>query len=177
MADLTPLAGLSGLQTLNLASIAVADLTPLAGLTALQTFPRRHRGRGPDAAGGPHRPAGRPPPSTRGRDLTPLAGLTALQTLYVASTAVADLTPLAGLSALQRSVANNTAVADLTPVQPVEGLRIYGPWFGRLRCNSGLRGVRAQVLHSSIVDGLVKPIGGLRPQWSAPSDDSRSVVL
>ena len=55
---MTPLAGLTALQTLNLAGTQVSDVTPLAGLTALQTL---------NLAG------------TQVSDVTPLAGLTALR--------------------------------------------------------------------------------------------------
>ncbi len=58
-ADLTPLAGLTGLQTLSLDNTAVADLTPLAGLSGLQTLFLDN---------------------TAVADLTPLAGLTACNT-------------------------------------------------------------------------------------------------
>ena len=72
--DLSPLAGLSGLQTLILSDTLVADLAPLAGLFALQNLILAIA---PVA------------------NLTPLAGLTALSALVVSSTQVTDLTPLA----------------------------------------------------------------------------------
>ena len=102
VSDLTPLAGLSALQTLHVSSMAVSDLTPLAGLSALQTL---HVS------------------STAVSDLTPLAGLSALQTLDLRGTAVSDLTPLAGLSALQTLYVSSTAVSDLTPLAGLSTLQ------------------------------------------------------
>ena len=76
-ADLTPLAGLAGLQVLSLDNTAVADLTPLAGLAGLSVSLD----------------------NTAVADLTPLAGLAGLRMLSLNNTAVTDLTPLAGLPA------------------------------------------------------------------------------
>jgi internalin A len=102
VADLTPLAGLSGLQSLNCFSTQVADLTPLAGLSGLQSLIC---------------------PFTKVADLTPLAGLSGLQSLICAVTQVADLTPLAGLSGLQSVDCSFTQVADLTPLAGLSGLQ------------------------------------------------------
>ena len=101
VADATPLSGLTALQTLNLSTTQVADLTPLAGLTALKTLKLS---------------------STQVADLTPLSGLTALQTLNLSTTQVADLTPLAGLTGLQRLNLSSRQVADLTPLSGLTAL-------------------------------------------------------
>ena len=62
--DVTPLAGLTSLQSLNLMNTQVGDVTPLAGLTSLQSLNLSYRQVG---------------------DVTPLAGLTSLQSLYLVS--------------------------------------------------------------------------------------------
>ena len=100
--DLTPLAGLTALQSLDCSGTQVGDLTPLAGLTALQSLDCR---------------------STQVGDLTPLAGLTALQSLACRSTQVGDLTPLAGLTALQSLDCSLTQVGDLTPLAGLTALQ------------------------------------------------------
>ena len=103
VADLAPLAGLTGLQRLGLSGTQVADLAPLAGLTGLQRLdlagtqvadlrparrphrpatarPLRHPGRRPRPARRPHRAAtGSTSPAPRSPTLAPLAGLTGLQ--------------------------------------------------------------------------------------------------
>jgi Leucine-rich repeat (LRR) protein len=78
--DLTPLAGLTALQTLDCSGTRVAALAPLAGLSGLQRL-----GCSVNLVW----------------DLAPLAGLRAPQMLHCSYTRVSDLTPLAGLSRLQ----------------------------------------------------------------------------
>ncbi|MEM1345730.1 MAG: leucine-rich repeat domain-containing protein [Pseudomonadota bacterium] len=102
VADLTPLAGLTELQSLGCGSTQVSDLTPLAGLTALQSL----------NCG-----------DTHVDDLAPLSGLTALQSLNCGFTKVANLTPLAGLTALQSLNCRNTRVDDLTPLAGLNALQ------------------------------------------------------
>ncbi|MDD2868159.1 leucine-rich repeat domain-containing protein [Neomegalonema sp.] len=104
ISNLMPLAGLTGLQELNLASTEVRDLTPLAGLTELRTLDLSY---------------------TPISDLTPLAGLTKLQKLYLSSTSVGDLTPLAGLIGLQELGLRSTSVSDLAPLAGLTGLRTF----------------------------------------------------
>ena len=140
--DLTPLAGLTALETLWLSSTAVIDLTPLAGLTALETL-------GLD--------------STAVSDLTPLAGLTALETLWLDSTAVSDLTPLAGLTALERLWLNSTAVIDLTPLAgltALETLRLGSTAVIDLTPLAGLTALETLWLNSTAVIDLT-PLAGL----------------
>ncbi|MGA2133972.1 MAG: COR domain-containing protein, partial [Bryobacteraceae bacterium] len=100
--ELSPLAGLSALQTLDVSNAPVNDLEALAGLCALQMLV---------VAG------------SRAADLTPLAGLSGLQMLDVSRTPVADLRPLAGLSALQRLNVSQTAVTDLRPLAGLSALQ------------------------------------------------------
>ena len=70
------LAGLSALESLNLAYTKVGDIAPLAGLSALQSLDLTH---------------------TRVSDIAPLAGLSALQSLHLDNTQVSDIAPLAAL--------------------------------------------------------------------------------
>ena len=102
LADLSPLAGLSALQSLIVSDTKVSDLTPLASLSALQTLHVSN---------------------TSVSDLTPLAGLSALQSLNVRNTSVSDLTPLVGLSALQSLDMSHTPVSDLLPLSNLGVLR------------------------------------------------------
>ncbi len=102
LADLSPLAGLIALQTLDVRGSPVSDLTPLVGLSALQSLNVMN---------------------TKVSDLTPLVGLIALQSLGVGSTKVSDLTPLAGLIALQSLDLGDTQVSDLTPLVGLSALQ------------------------------------------------------
>jgi hypothetical protein len=99
--DVTPLAGLTSLQTLYLSHTQVGDVTPLAGLTSLQTLYLSH---------------------TQVGDVTPLAGLTRLQTLYLSHTQVGDVTRLAGLTSLQKLYLGGTQVGDVTPLAGLTSL-------------------------------------------------------
>ena len=95
VSDLTPLAGLTQLQSLNCGGTKISKLKPLAGMTQLQSL---------DCGG------------TKVSVLTPLAGLTQLQSLYCSHTKVSDLTPLAGLTQLQSLNCSNTYVSVLKPL-------------------------------------------------------------
>ena len=125
VSDLTPLAGLSALQSLNVSETQVTDLGPLAGLSALQTLTVSNTGVRNLAP-----LAGLPALQTLSlkgtyvTDLTPLADLSGLQTLDVTNTKVSDLTPLAGLSALQTLDVTNTKVSDLTPLARLSDLQM-----------------------------------------------------
>ncbi|MEW6752679.1 MAG: leucine-rich repeat domain-containing protein [Candidatus Latescibacterota bacterium] len=79
--DLSPLAGLVHLTSLDLTNNPVEDLSPLAGLTSLQYLFLD---------------------GTPVADLSPLTGLTRLVQLNLAHARVADLSPLAGLTSLRR---------------------------------------------------------------------------
>ena len=103
VSDLTPLAGLSGLQTLKLTQCwDVSDLRPLSDLSGLRSLILNR---------------------TQVSDLAPLSGLSGLQTLYLDDTQVSDLAPLSGLSGLQRLYLDNTQVSDLAPLSGLSGLQ------------------------------------------------------
>jgi Leucine Rich repeats (2 copies) len=102
LTEVSPLAGLTSLQTLELSRCGlITDLSPLAGLMLLQTL------------------------ELSGRelitDLSPLAGLTLLQTLDLSSCErLTDLSPLAGLTSLQSL--NLSRCVQLTDLSPLAGL-------------------------------------------------------
>ncbi|MDX2069888.1 MAG: leucine-rich repeat domain-containing protein [Haliscomenobacter sp.] len=102
--DLTPLAALIQLQSLNCANTKVRDLAPLAALTQLQVL---------NCA------------STQVRDLAPLAALTQLQVLNCANTQVSDLAPLAALTQVQSLFCSATQVSDLAPLAALTQLKLF----------------------------------------------------
>ena len=102
MTDLTPLAQLTNLQSLNCSDTQVTDLTPLAQLANLQSF---------DCG------------DTQVTDLTPLAQLTNLRSLDCSDTQVTDLTPLIGLRSLSRLNVGNCQLVSF----PVALLRSEKP--------------------------------------------------
>src|SRR5215469_5677201 len=155
LADLTPLARLSGLQTLSLSHTPVTDLAPLAHLSGLQTLSLSH---------------------TPVSDLTPLAHLSGLQTLDVSRTPVSDLTPLARLSGLQTLDLSRTEVIDLTPLVRLSGLQtLYLPStrvsdLTPLAHLSGLQTLDVSRTRVSDLTPLIAVIrGGLPVKWSSIS--------
>ena len=142
VADLTPVLGLPALQSLTCFSTQVSDLTPLAGLPALRSL---------DCS------------STQVADLTSLAGLSALQSLDCSSTQVADLTPLAGLSALQSLDCSSTQVADLTPLAGLSALHLltcFSTQVSDLTPLAGLTALQSLDCSSTEVADLI-PLAGL----------------
>jgi internalin A len=129
--DLALLAGLQGLQSLNLWSTGVTDLTPLAGLQGLQSL---HLW------------------STDATDLAPLAGLQGLQSLDLqACTGVTDLAPLAGLQGLQE-----LNLHGCRPAVPAMVLRMfaYHPRLTTLVADEAV-GVPREVLSHSYADNCL----------------------
>jgi Leucine-rich repeat (LRR) protein len=140
--DLTPLAGMTALQSLNLLGTSVSDLTPLAGMTALQSLVLQ---------------------GTSVSDLTPLAGMTALQSLVLQGTSVSDLTPLAGMTALQSLDLRDTSVSDLTPLAgltALQRLNLRGTSVSDLTPLAGLTALQSLVLQGTSVSDLT-PLAGL----------------
>ncbi len=145
LTDLAPIAGLRALQNLNLSfCTAVTDLAPIAGLRALQnlylSFCRAVT------------------------DLTPIAGLQALQTLYLLRMAVTDLAPIAGLQALQNLYLASTAVTDLVPIaglQALQNLNLSSTAVTDLAPIAGLQALQNLNLSSTAVTDLA-PIAGLQ---------------
>ncbi len=140
--DLSPLAGLPGLRSLDLRDTGVADLSQLAGLGGLQSL---------DFGG------------TGVTDLSPLARLAGLQSLYFDGTDVADLSPLAGLAGLQCLDLSCTGVADLSPLAGLAGLQgldLSSTGVADLSPLAGLRGLQSLHLASTGVADL-SPLAGL----------------
>ena len=112
--DLSPLAGLTSLKTLELQNTGASNLSPLSSLTGLTEL----RIANPDVS-----------------DLTPLSSLTELTTLYLDdgdlfSSAITDLSPLAGLKKLQvlciPPMPNYTDFSCLSGLTELRTLRMMG---------------------------------------------------
>ncbi|MCW5981554.1 MAG: hypothetical protein KIT09_25945 [Bryobacteraceae bacterium] len=102
LADLSPLASLANLQSLDISETQVADLAPLAGLFRLRSL---------DVS------------QTQVAELAPLAGLSRLQSLDVSATEADDLGALAGLFNLRTLAVFGTQVGDLAPLARLSNLR------------------------------------------------------
>jgi internalin A len=97
VSDLSPLAGATALEKLDVRMTAVADLKPLAGLTKLEHLDIR---------------------GTKVTSLAPLAKVTSLKRLTIEALAVTDLKPLSGLplEELHMSMAKATDLAPLAKI-------------------------------------------------------------
>lgn len=143
LTDLSPLAGLPGLQRVSLFGCEdLTDLAPLAGLQALQRLDLGY--------------------CRNVTDLAPLAGLQALQSLKLSRTGVTDLAPLAGLQALQSLDLCQTGVTDLVPLaglQALQSLDLYQTGATDLSPLAGSYGLRFLNLPSGVTD--LSPLAGL----------------
>jgi Leucine-rich repeat (LRR) protein len=100
--DITPLAGLAGLQWLSLTGTLVSEISPIAGLFQLKGLGLSH---------------------TRVSDLSSVAKLTNLQWLFIANTPTSIIAPLAALSELRQLSLEYTAVSDALPIANLNNLR------------------------------------------------------
>ena len=144
--DLSPLAGLIGLQSLNLGSCSgVVDLSSLAGLQGLQVLGLEDTGV---------------------TDLSPLAGLQSLQTLNLTATPVIDFLPLSSFKALQRLDLEECHITDLSPLSGLQELKVLGLQYCRgvrdLSPLSSLQGLQCLDLFSCLFVTDLWPLSGLR---------------
>lgn len=101
--DISPLAGLTKLESLQLGGLVIADLSPVSGMTHLKSL---------TVFGG-----------KKLSDLSPLANLAELQALTLNNNAISDVTPLAGLTNLiyldlqANQITDVSALAGLTNLQ------------------------------------------------------------
>ncbi len=143
VSDLSPIAGLKVLQGLYLSGIKLSDLSPIAGLKALQTLYLSR---------------------TRVSDLSPIAGLKALETLNLTGTQVSDLSPIAGLKALESLSLDGTPVSDLSPItglKSLETLNLTRTQVSDLSSIAGLKALQELYLGGTEVSDL-SPLAGLK---------------
>lgn len=101
--DLSPIAGLTQLESLRASINQVRDLKPLEAMTKLD---RLDLGR------------------TQVSDLKPLAKLTKLTELQLDDTQVEDVSPLAGLTGLETLSLKRTRVKDVTALKGLKKLKV-----------------------------------------------------
>ena len=108
--DLSPLAGLTDLRTLRTGS-NVTDLSPLSGLTGLRELDLTYGGYSARD-------------SKEYRSLEPLSSLTGLTSLTIRNLWVSDLSPLSGLTKLRSlTIYNGASIEDLSPLAGLTGLK------------------------------------------------------
>ena len=106
--DLSPIAGLTKLETLYMWATPVSDITPLANLTNLNNFRANYS----DIA-----------------DISPVANLLKLEKLSLAGNGIADITPLANLTQLRLLNLEGNSIVDVRPLAgltQLKSLTIHG---------------------------------------------------
>ncbi len=91
ISDVSPLAHLGQLRTLNMADCQILDIHPLGNLTRLESLRLHHN---------------------QIEDITPLANLTTLTDLWLIGNQIADIRPLRNLTLLEELRIQNNAITD-----------------------------------------------------------------
>lgn len=98
ISDLSPLAGFTHFEYLDLLDNKISNLSPLAGMVNLKSIWLGNN---------------------RVRNLSPLAGLRQLFFLWLANNRISNLTPLAGLTELQWLMVEGNPIEEFSPVDHV----------------------------------------------------------
>ena len=137
ISNVSPLASLTNLESLDLGSTAVSDVSALAGLTNLEKLDLR---------------------STAVSDVSALAGLTNLEWLDLAGTDVSDVSALAGLTNLKTldlavtfDVSDVSALANLTNL---EALDLFATAVSDVSALAGLTNLKTLDLSSTDVSDV-----------------------
>lgn len=163
VSDLTPLAALTALKTLEISTNKISDLSPLAGLTALTTLSLRNNYISDLSALADL--ATLTTLNLRSNDisdLSPLTGLAALTSLDVSRNAISDLPPLAGLAALISLDVSENAISDVTPLASLPtliGLRAYGNVISDLTPLAGLTALTYLDVSANNISDLMPRMG------------------
>ena len=145
ISDLSPLAGLTRLEEINISAGKVSDLTPLAGLTGLKELHFQ---------------------ANQISDISPLAGLTGLTRLDLGDNNISDISALAGLTNLKWLVIPDNQISDISPLDgfrenittfvwygnpafPEAGPSIEGPWLWVVLPNTRLSHSKDLLLEAS----------------------------
>ena len=131
ISNLAPLAGLTSLTELRLPNNSVVDIAPLAGMRTLTGLWLG----GSWASGGYEN-------GNAISDVSPLAGMASLTTLDLSDNEIASLAPLAGLTSLTELRLPNNAVMDVAPLASLTSLTVldldgcHHSFIGYDTCNS-----------------------------------------
>jgi Leucine-rich repeat (LRR) protein len=152
--DLSPLAKLQSLQSLDCRLTEVQDLSPLAALHKLQFLNCSH---------------------TKVQDLNPLSGLQNLQILECRNKQVQDLSPLSNLDNLRSLNCSDTQIKDLSLVSNMKKLQSLSFWntlVQDLSPLSGLQNLKSLYCHMTRVVDL-SPLSGLQSLQSLNCSSSK----
>ena len=117
ISDISPLAGLTNLTRLYLSDNSITDISPLAGLYQLTTL-WIHSNSITDLSplGGLTNLTWLDLRSNSITDISPLAGLYQLTSLWLNRNSITDISPLAGLNRLIHLLLDNNSITDISPL-------------------------------------------------------------
>ena len=116
--DISPLAGMTKLESLQLGGLVIDDLSIVANMPNLKSLTVFGGKRLTDISALANE-TNLESLTLRGNlisDITPLAGLTKLRYLDLQDNAITDVTPLTGLTSLNRLFLSNNQITDYSPV-------------------------------------------------------------
>ena len=164
ISDLSPLEGLTNLQELDLDGNQISDLSPLAGLTNLQELDLwSNQISDISPLAGLTNLQGLYLWSNQISELSPLAGLNNLKELYLGYNQISDISPLAGLTNLQFLYLDSNQISDLSPLAGLTNLQGLGLWNNQISDLSpleGLTNLQGLYLESNQISDL-SPLAGL----------------
>ncbi len=142
ISDISPLAKLTNLQTLDIYDNSISALSPLANLTQLKTLT-----------------------FLRGyvRDLSPLANLTQLTELTISDNSITDIRPLAGLTQLTKLSLYSNPLSDISPLanlKNVTDLRLTDNNISDISPLAGLTQLKKLSISKNFISDLA-PLAGL----------------
>jgi Leucine-rich repeat (LRR) protein len=142
ISDISPLAGMTKLETLDLSGNAISNISPLAGMTKLETLGLSNN---------------------QISDIRPLAGLTQLESLKLRSNPISDIEPLAGLTQLQYLDLYENEISDIEPLAGLTQLQyldLYVNEISDIRPLAGLTQLQElEICCNEISD--IRPLAGL----------------
>ena len=142
ISDISVLAGLTNLTWLNLAYNPISDISPLAGLTNLTELTLSNNSIS---------------------DISPLAGLTNLTWLNLTYNPISDISPLTGLTRLTSLSLENHPLSDLSPLAGLTNLtelNLERSSLSDLSFLAGLTNLRQLDLHKNLISDI-SPLTGL----------------
>ncbi len=164
ISDISPLAGLTNLTRLYLSDNSITDISPLAGLYQLTTL-WIHSNSITDLSplGGLTNLTWLDLRSNSITDLSPLAGLYQLTSLWLNSNSITDISPLAGLNRLIHLLLDNNSITDISPLAglyQLTALRIHSNSITNISPLAGLNRLTYLLLdNNSITD--ISPLARL----------------